>query len=92
MPSRKPRIALTVPDEINDTLDRMSDLTGIPKSKLIIEMLSEYLPVFERTVDALEKIKADQDNAANIAKQFANELILEGSEKLGSIASEAKKL
>lgn len=92
MPTQKPRIAITVPDDVNAILDRLSDLTETPKSKLIVEMLQEYLPVLERTLDALEQIKADKANAPEIAKQFANELILEGTEKLGIIASETKKL
>ncbi|MGL3046143.1 hypothetical protein ACSJMR_13960 [Acinetobacter pecorum] len=92
MPTQKPRIALTVPDDINATLERLSDLTGTPKSKLIIEMLQEYTPILERAIDALEQIKADKSNAPTIAKQFASELILEGSEKLGEVAAEAKKL
>lgn len=92
MPTQKPRIALTVPDDINETLDRLSDLTGTPKSKLIIEMLQEYVPILERAIDALEQIQADKAKAPTIAKQFASELILEGTEKLGVVASEAKKL
>lgn len=92
MPSQKPRIALTVPEEINATLERLSVLTGVPKSKLIIEMLSEYVPILERTIEALQQIQDDKANASTIAKQFANDLLLEGNEKLGVIASEAKKL
>ncbi|HHB1668944.1 TPA: hypothetical protein ACN96N_004073 [Acinetobacter baumannii] len=92
MPSRKPRVALTVPDDINSTLDRLSDLTGTPKTKLIIDMLEEYTPILERAIIALESIQADKEKAPLIAKQFANDLLLEGTEKLGSIASEAKKL
>lgn len=92
MPSQKPRIALTVPDNINSTLDRLSDLTGTPKTKLILEMLDEYMPILERTIDALEQIKADKANAPAIAKKFAQEVILEGSAQLGIIADEAKKL
>lgn len=92
MPSQKPRIALTVPENINATLERLSVLTGVPKSKLIIEMLEEYVPILERTIDALQQIQDDKANASTIAKQFANDLLLEGNEKLGVIASEAKKL
>jgi predicted DNA-binding protein len=92
MPSRKPRVALTVPDDINSILDRLSDLTGTPKTKLILEMLEEYMPILDRTISALEQIQADKANAPNIAKQFASELLLEGNEKLGVLASEAKKL
>lgn len=72
MPSRKPRVALTVPDDINSTLDRLSDLTGTPKTKLILEMLEEYMPILDRTIDSLEQIQADKANAPNIAKQFAS--------------------
>ena len=57
MPTQKPRIALTVPDEINQTLDRLYELTGTPKSKLIVEMLEQYVPILEQVVDTLEKSK-----------------------------------
>lgn len=90
MPSRKPRVALTVPDEINVVLERLADLTGTPKTKLIIEMLEEYMPVLDRTLNALEQIQADKENATTIAKQFATDLLMEGNEKLGLVASEAK--
>lgn len=92
MPSRKPRIALTVPDELNSLLDRVADLTGIPKTKLIIEILEESTPVFEQMLSALEQIKQSKKNAPNIAKNFAQNMILDTQEKLGFIASEAKNL
>lgn len=92
MPSRKPRIALTVPDDINATLDRLSELTGTVKTKLIIEMLEEYLPVLDRMVIALEGIQKDKENAKEIAKKFAYEMMSHGNEKLGVMAHEVKKL
>jgi len=92
MPSRKPRIALTVPDDINATLDRLSELTGTVKTKLIIEMLEEYLPVLDRMVLALEGIQKDKENAKEIAKKFAYEMMTDGNEKLGVMAHEVKKL
>lgn len=92
MPSRKPRIALTVPDDINATLDRLSELTGTVKTKLIIEMLEEYLPVLDRMVIALEGIQKDKENAKEIAKKFAYEMMTDGNEKLGVMAHEVKKL
>ena len=92
MPSRKPRVALTVPDDINSTLDRLSDLTGTPKTKLIIDMLEEYTPILERAITALESIQADKENAKEIAKKFAYEMMTDGNEKLGVMAHEVKKL
>lgn len=92
MPSQKPRIALTVPDDINEVLDRISQLTNTPKSKLIVEMLEQYMPVFEQVAQTIEKIKTDKDNGKTIAKQFAQDLIFDSHEVLAQIAKEAKDL
>ena len=77
---------------MDDILERLSDFTKQPKSKLIIEMLEEYAPILEQTLNALEQIKANKENAPNIAKQFATEMLLDGNQKLGNIASEVKNL
>jgi predicted DNA-binding protein len=92
MANQKKRIALTVPDDMDAVLERLSVLTNAPKTKLIMEMLEEYIPVLERTVDALEQIATDKENAVDIAKKFASELLLEGNEKLGFLASEVRTL
>ena len=89
--SRK-RIALSVPPKMDDILERLSDLTNQPKSKLIVEMLEEYAPILEQTLNALEQIKANKENAPNIAKQFVTEMLLDGNQKLGNIATEVKNL
>lgn len=86
------RIALSVSPKMDDILERLSDFTKQPKSKLIIEMLEEYAPILEQTLTALEQIKANKENAPNIAKQFVTEMLLDGNQKLGSIASEVKNL
>ncbi|WP_024436115.1 hypothetical protein, partial [Acinetobacter baumannii] len=90
MPTQKPRIALTVPDEINQTLDRLYELTGTPKSKLIVEMLEQYVPILEQVVDTLEKIKSDKENGKEIAKKFAQDMLFDGQEMLGIMAKEAR--
>ena len=84
------RIALSVPPKMDDILERLSDLTNQPKSKLIIEMLEEYAPILEQTLNALEQIKANNENAPNIEKQFVTELLVDGTQKLGNLASEVK--
>lgn len=92
MPSQKPRIALTVPDEINDILERLHQVTGTPKSKLIVEMLEQYAPILEEVVQTMEKIKADKENGKAIAKKFAQDMLFDGQEMLGIIAKEARDL
>jgi predicted DNA-binding protein len=89
---RRKRIALSVPPEMDEILERLAALTNQPKTKLILEMLEEYTPVLEQTLNALEQIHANKENAASIAKQFASDLLLDGNQKLGEMAAEVKKL
>ncbi|MEG0144400.1 MAG: hypothetical protein RSA21_09975, partial [Akkermansia sp.] len=60
------RIALSVSPEMDGVLDRISDLTEQPKTKIIVEMLEQYMPVLEQTLDALEQIKSNKENALDI--------------------------
>ena len=92
MPTQKKRVALTVPDDINLLLDKLADLTQVPKTRLIIDMLEEYAPILDRTISALESIKNDKQNSTQLAKKFAQELVLDATDKLGLIAREANKL
>lgn len=92
MPSRKPRIALTVPDDLHDILDHLSDLTGTPKTKLILEILEQSKPVFQHMISALEQIKESKENAPQALKNFAQTMILDSQDKLGAVAREVKSL
>ena len=86
------RIALSVPPDMEEVLDKISDLTGQPKTKIILEMLEQYLPVLEQTLKALEQIRDNKEDALNIVKNFAGDLLLDGIQKLGQIANEVKNL
>ena len=92
MPSKKPRIGLTVPPEIDSLLERLSNLTGSPKTKLIMEMLEQYHPVLASVVDALERVKANKENGREIAKNFAQTMLLDANIKLGEVAKEDSEL
>ena len=92
MPSRKSRVALTVPDDLNALFDRISDLNGTPKTKLMIELLEAYKPVLEEMLDTLEKIHADKENAQKIVKQFGQNLVMEASSILGDVSKEVRDL
>ena len=55
-------------------------------------MLEQYLPIFQKTIIALEQIQADKEKAPDIAKKFAQDLIFDGHELLGQVAKEARDL
>lgn len=86
------RIALSVPPDMDDVLDKLSDLTGQPKTKIILEMMEQYVPVLEQTVEALEQIRDNKENALSIVQKFAGDLLIDGNQKLGQIATEVKNL
>ena len=86
------RIALSVPPDMEELLDKISELTGQPKTKIILEMLEQYVPILEQMLKALEQIRDNKEDALNIAKQFASEMLLDGNQKLGQIATEVEDL
>ncbi|HDL2424555.1 TPA: hypothetical protein PW042_003833 [Acinetobacter baumannii] len=92
MPSRKPRVALTMPDDLNALFDRISELNGTPKTKLIVELLQAYEPVLTEMLDTLEKIHADKESAQKIVKQFGQNLVMEASSILGDVSKEVQDL
>ncbi|MCF4280608.1 hypothetical protein L1Z03_19690, partial [Acinetobacter baumannii] len=89
---RKPRVALTMPDDLNALFDRISELNGTPKTKLIVELLQAYEPVLTEMLDTLEKIHADKENAQKIVKQFGQNLVMEASSILGDVSKEVQDL
>lgn len=92
MPSQKPRVALTMPPELDVILDRLSELKGVPKTRLIIEILENFQPILIQMIPILEKINSDQENARQALKSFGLNLVNEASSQLGDIAKEVKKL
>jgi len=57
MPTKKPRVMLSVPEDLNDLLQEVADHIGIVKTKLIIEILQETKPALETMRDAFNEIK-----------------------------------
>lgn len=92
MPSQKPRVALTLPDDLNAVFERLSKKQGIPKTKIILELLTAYQPILEETLEALEKIEKDKDNAKQIAKEFGQNMLLDANVMLGTVSKEVQDL
>ena len=62
MPTQKPRIALTVPGDLNELLDNLSELMGKPKSTFIVEFLVDAQPLFQQLYDTMNHAKEMKDN------------------------------
>lgn len=58
MPTQKPRVAVTMPRPIYETIDRMASLTGESKGRVILDLLEAVHPALMRTVSILEAASA----------------------------------
>ncbi len=78
MPSQKPRLNLTLDDELNDLITDLAKLMGIPKTRVITDVLKDVLPVLTEMRDALELAKEKKNVLPHLARIAANANIKTG--------------
>ncbi len=71
MPSQKPRIALTVPHDLNELLQDLSVLMKTPKSTLITDILVDVTPMLKDLKEALELAQQKKDIKPTLARMTA---------------------
>jgi hypothetical protein len=64
MPTEKRRIALSVPDEIDEVLAGIASITSRPKTSLIVELLQESLPQLRGTLEAMKMAQQGKSDGA----------------------------
>lgn len=74
MPTKNPRISVTVTPEVSAVIDRLSALTGESKSAFLADLLNTSLPVFERMIHALEAAQVLQEQALKAPGEFTSSL------------------
>ena len=72
MPSQKPRLNLTLDDDLNDVITDLSKLMGIPKTRVITDLLKDVLPVLTEVRDALNLAKEKKNVVPNLARLAAS--------------------
>ena len=50
---RKPRLMLTVPQDLHDLIKAIADARGVPMSSVAVELLSEMQPALEAALPIL---------------------------------------
>lgn len=71
MPSQKPRIALTVDNELNTLLEDLSVLMKKPKSTIITDLLVDVTPMLTDLRDALQLAEQKKDIKPVLARMTA---------------------
>ena len=67
MPSQKPRLALTLPPELDAALTSFAQAVGRPVSSVTVEMLMQLIPQFEGLTKYAHAVKAGNATAAKRA-------------------------
>lgn len=72
MPSQKPRIALTVDNDLNTLLEDLSVLMKKPKSTIITDLLVDVTPMLTDLRDALQLAEQKKDIKPVLARMTAS--------------------
>lgn len=62
MTKQRPRIGLTVDDELDALLTKLSALSDQPKTKIILDIVKDAQPYLEEIIKALEMAKKAKDS------------------------------
>lgn len=80
MPSKKTRIMLTMPDDLDAIFSRIAELENKPKTKVIIDYLSSLKPHAESMIQALELVQQKKNPLLILNQITANSLTMLGTE------------
>lgn len=86
MTDRKPRINVTVDDEMNELITQLAELQGIPKATLITQYLDMLRPHMVEIRDAMKLVKENKDPSSPLLK-----MILSGQQDFLDLLKEELK-
>lgn len=91
MTIQNPRVALTVPPDLNQILDDLARLQGIPKTKVILSILTEMQPILSELRDALHNVKTSSD-PNSVLRSFGLSAVTNATKATADLASEVGTL
>jgi repressor of nif and glnA expression len=91
MTIQNPRVALTVPPDLNQILDDLARLQGIPKTKVILSILTEMQPILSELRDALHNVKTSSD-PKSVLMSFGLSAVTNATKATADLASEVGTL
>ena len=73
--AQQKRVALTMPPHLDRVFDRLAELEGKPKTKVIIDYLESLTPHAESMIAALESIKEKRGNPVEALQTLTAEML-----------------
>ena len=84
------RVPLSLSPQLYEIISDLSELQNKPMSRFV-ELLEEMQPVLSSVRDGLQEVK-DSNDPKSVLKRLGHELVLSGTQQLGSISREVKDL
>lgn len=81
MPTANPRVNLTLPQDLHDSISEFAALRGSRPSTFIREMLLELQPSMDMTIEAVKTAKEDEGKALTLLHNVLMKGIAEAAEK-----------
>lgn len=72
MPTSKPRINLSVDEDMNELLAELAALQGIPKATLVVQYLDMLRPHMVEIRDAIRMVNEKKDPSSHLRKMLLN--------------------
>lgn len=92
MPTKKPRLAVTLTPESRAALERLSDVSGIASSQFISQLMHDAIPVVEAMTRSFEEAKKSPQRAAQIMQELLTDAHVEiAQQQLAFESARAKK-
>lgn len=91
MPTKKPRVRLTLEDHEHEALQRISKLTGRPTSSAFRDVATGLLSILPDMADALERAAQEKAKADDEARQFTDLLMRKITESGGISPEQAEE-
>ena len=92
MPSRKPRLALTIPDELAHVLAEFREATGVSPASFVTSMLIDAMPMIRNVTRAALIAKSDKAQAFDVLSSTLAEALHDGSGLQMEILDESHKV
>ena len=73
--AQQKRVALNMPPHLDRVFDRLAELEGKPKTKVIIDYLESLTPHAESMIAALESIKEKRGNPVEALQALTAEML-----------------
>lgn len=92
MPSRKPRLALTIPDELAHVLAEFREATGVSPASFVTSMLIDAMPMIRSVTRAAQMAKTDKAEAFGVLSSTLAEALHDGAGLQLEILEEGHKV